>query len=101
MLSAVAGGAVGIAPIANIPTDRLTVKIAAEVKGFDPLQHFEARRAGNLDRGTQFTLVATREAIKAAGLPAATLAEAGVNLGATRGWVNPRHACITISAHTP
>jgi nodulation protein E len=85
--TAVTDGTVGIGPIANIPSDRLTVKIAAEVKGFDAERHFDARRAGNLDRGTQFALVAAREAIRDAGLYGEALSAAGVILGATGGWV--------------
>jgi nodulation protein E len=85
--TAVTNGIVGIGPIANITSDRLTVKIAAEVKGFEPERHFDMRRAGNLDRGTQFALVAAREAIKDAGLSGEDLTAAGVILGATGGWV--------------
>ncbi|MBS0464655.1 MAG: beta-ketoacyl-[acyl-carrier-protein] synthase family protein [Proteobacteria bacterium] len=61
-------GRVGIGPIANIATDLLLVKIAAEVRGFDPLAHFESKRLTFLDRVSQLALVAAREAIKQSGL---------------------------------
>ena len=60
---ALVGGECGIRPIANIPTDRLTARTAAEVLGFDPNDYFDARRLPMLDRTSQFALVAAREAI--------------------------------------
>lgn len=61
-------GRAGIGPIANIATDLLQVKIAAEVRGFDPAAHFEPKRLTFLDRVSQFALVAAREAIAQSGL---------------------------------
>ncbi|MBS0193752.1 MAG: beta-ketoacyl-[acyl-carrier-protein] synthase family protein [Proteobacteria bacterium] len=61
-------GRVGIGPIANIPTDLLQVKIAGEVRSFDPLAHFDSKRLTFLDRVSQFALVAAREAIAQSGL---------------------------------
>ena len=80
-------GQCGIRPIANIPTDRLTVTHAAEVIGFDPTAHFEARRLPMLDRTSQLALVAAREAMADAGACLAGLepARAGVILGAAIG----------------
>ncbi|MFC1870981.1 beta-ketoacyl-ACP synthase II [Chloroflexota bacterium] len=40
------------------------VKIAAEVKGFDPLQYVDRKRAKRTDRFTQFALAASLEAIE-------------------------------------
>jgi nodulation protein E len=61
-------GRVGIGPIENIPTELLNVKIAAEVRGFDPATHFDAKRLPLLDRVSQFALVAAREAVAQSGL---------------------------------
>jgi len=61
-------GRVGIGPIANIPTDLLNVKIAAEVRGYDPAAHFDSKRLVLLDRVSQFALIAAREAIAQSGL---------------------------------
>ena len=66
--SAMRAGRSGIAPIANIPTDLLNIKIAAEVHGFDPAAHFDAKKIVFYDRVTQFALVAAREAIAQSGL---------------------------------
>jgi nodulation protein E len=82
-------GQCGVRRIANIPTDRLTVKHAAEIAGFAPERHFEARRLPMLERTSQLALVAAREAMADAGARDA-LAElpptrAGAVLGAAIG----------------
>jgi len=61
-------GRSGIGPIANIPTDLLNVKIAAEVRGYDPLKYFDSKRLILLDRVSQFALIAAREAVAQSGL---------------------------------
>ncbi|HET9190065.1 MAG TPA: beta-ketoacyl-[acyl-carrier-protein] synthase family protein [Rudaea sp.] len=61
-------GRVGIGPIENIPTELLNIKIAAEVRGFDPATHFDAKKLPLLDRVSQFALVAAREAVAQSGL---------------------------------
>ena len=66
--AAMRDGRSGIGPIANIPTELLNVKIAAEVSGFDPLAHFDSKRIVFLDRVSQFALVAAREAVAQSGL---------------------------------
>ena len=58
----------GIGPIVNIATDLLNVKIAAEVRGYDPLAHFDSKRLPLLDRVSQFALIAAREAVAQSGL---------------------------------
>ncbi len=87
---ALSGGECGIRPIANIPIDRLTARTAAEVLGFDPAGHFEARRLPMLDRTSQLALIAAREAIGQAapdGIAACGLdaRQAGVVFGAGLG----------------
>jgi len=66
--SAMRAGHCAIGPIANIPVDLLNSRIAAEVRGFDPLAHFDAKRLALLDRVSQFALVAAREAVAQSGL---------------------------------
>jgi nodulation protein E len=61
-------GRVGIGPIVNITTELLNVKIAAEVRGYDPATHFDPKRLILLDRVSQFALIAAREAIAQSGL---------------------------------
>ena len=47
---------------------RLNCRIAAEVPGFDPAQHFTEKELDQLDRFSQFALVAARQALADAGL---------------------------------
>jgi nodulation protein E len=79
-------GACGIRPIANIPTGRLKVTQAAEVRDFDPAAHFAARQLPMLDRTSQLALVAAREAIgNGASLADADPLKAGVVMAAAIG----------------
>src|SRR5258706_15987049 len=61
-------GRSAIGPIANIPTELLNIKIAAEVRGYDPAAHFDSKRLVFLDRDAQFALIAAREAVAQSGL---------------------------------
>lgn len=62
-------GKSGLGPITLTPAnDELTQKVAAEVKDFEPLQHFDERRISTLDRISQFAIVAAREAISRSGI---------------------------------
>jgi nodulation protein E len=66
--SAMREGRSGIGPITSMPTGILLIKIAAEVRGFDPAAHFDVKRMPLLDRVSQLALVAAREAIAQSGL---------------------------------
>ena len=61
-------GVCGIADATILPTDQLINKVVAEVKNFDPRQHFDDRRIAMLDRVSQFAVVAAREAIAQASI---------------------------------
>jgi nodulation protein E len=61
-------GRSAIGPIEAIPREGLRAGIAAEVKGFDPLLHFDEKKLMLLDRVSQFALVAAREAIVQSGI---------------------------------
>jgi len=51
----------GLGPITlTASPEELTQKVAAEVKDFDPLKHFEERDLSTLDRVSQFAVVAAR-----------------------------------------
>jgi nodulation protein E len=82
-------GQCGIRAIANIPTDRLAVKTAAEVVEYDKAAHFSERQLHGLDRTSQLALVAGREAVADAcaqgGSPWPDSTRAGVILGAAIG----------------
>jgi nodulation protein E len=61
-------GRSAIAPITSLPRDALRYGIAAEVRDFDPLAHFDEKRLILLDRVSQFALVSAREAIAQSGI---------------------------------
>jgi len=59
----------GIAPLVSPdPTASLRMKVAAQVKDFDPAPHFDQSRLGLLDRTAQMALLATREAVAQSGI---------------------------------
>jgi 3-oxoacyl-[acyl-carrier-protein] synthase II len=64
----VVAGHSGAGPITLFDPDGYAVRIAAEVRGFEPDAVFGRRRARHLDRVTQLALVATAEAIESAKL---------------------------------
>ena len=61
-------GRSGIGPLTSIPTERLTVRRAAEVKAYVPEENFAARSLPLLDRFAQFAVLAARRAVADAGL---------------------------------
>jgi 3-oxoacyl-[acyl-carrier-protein] synthase II len=63
-------GRSAVGPITRFDTSDLKVKIAAEVKDFDPVGRFGRRGARRMDRYTQMVLAAADEALAAAGLSA-------------------------------
>ena len=52
-----------IGPLTIMPTDDLNVKIGAEIRDFDPKEHFESKQLALLDRFSQLGLMASRQAI--------------------------------------
>ncbi|MCC8048966.1 MAG: beta-ketoacyl-[acyl-carrier-protein] synthase family protein [Oscillospiraceae bacterium] len=68
--NALLDGACGIAPITRINTDSLTVKAAAEVKGFNPRDYLSSRLSTDLDTFMQYAFVAAEEALAQSGLEA-------------------------------
>jgi 3-oxoacyl-[acyl-carrier-protein] synthase II len=72
---ALIAGRSGVRAITAFDADRSSVRIAAEVVGFDAAASFGRRRARHLDRVVQFALVATKEALEASKLDVASAAE--------------------------
>lgn len=60
---ALKAGACGVGPITHFDTEGYKVSVAAEVKGFDPLDHLTKVEAKRNDRATQFALAASDEAV--------------------------------------
>ena len=59
---------VGIGPITKFDTSDFKVKLAAEVKDFDPKQHIDFKAAKRMDVFSQYAVVAAQEAFAQAGL---------------------------------
>lgn len=53
----------GIAPIEGMDVSDIPVKVAGQVKNFDPLQYFEKKELRRNDRYTQFAIAAAEEAV--------------------------------------
>ncbi len=60
---AVKKGERGIAPITHFDTTDYTVKLAAEVKGFDPKNYMDRKNARKYDVFSQFAVAAAKEAL--------------------------------------
>ena len=67
-LHAMREGQLGIGPLQMRDLDRLSVKIGAQIKNFDPESHFDRQKLALYDRVTQLTLLASREAMVQSGL---------------------------------
>jgi nodulation protein E len=66
--NALCAGRPGIARIESVDVSGLRFQNGAEVRDFDPAQHFELTQADLLDRFAQFALVAARQAVGDAGI---------------------------------
>jgi beta-ketoacyl-acyl-carrier-protein synthase II len=60
---AVVEGRCGIGPVTLVPSEHLDVRIAGEVKGFNPRDFMDAKDARRADRFAQFAVAAAREAL--------------------------------------
>ena len=61
-------GRPGIGQVSPELYDHLTYKMAAEVRDYQPADHFANRQANMLDRFSQFSIIAAREAVASAAL---------------------------------
>jgi 3-oxoacyl-[acyl-carrier-protein] synthase II len=61
-------GRSGAAPITLFDPSRLDVKIACEVKGFDPLNYIDRKEVRRNDRFVQFALAVAQEALEHSGI---------------------------------
>jgi 3-oxoacyl-[acyl-carrier-protein] synthase II len=66
--SALSHGQSGMGPITKFDTEKFSVKFAAEVKNFDPLNFVEKKEARKMGPFTHYAVAASDEAIKDSGL---------------------------------
>ena len=65
-------GVSGVGRITHFDVSGLPVQIAAEIKNYNPEEHFDHKEVKKLDIYTQYAMIAAREAVKDAGLEAGT-----------------------------
>src|ERR1700687_634530 len=68
MWDAVVHGRSGVAPVQAFDTSDLNVRIAGEVKDFDPTQYMDRKEARRMDRFLHLGIVAAQEAMRDAAL---------------------------------
>ena len=66
--NALLAGTPGAAPITKFDPQKLSVRFACEVKGFDPLKYIDRKEARRYDLFAQFALAAAHQAVTQAGL---------------------------------
>ncbi len=89
---ALKNGVSGVGPITHFDASNHETRIAAEVKGFDPLKYIDRREARRTDRFQQFAIAATRQALDDAKLDLASIAEdIGIIIGSGIGGLVTMH----------
>ena len=58
---ALAAGTSGSAPITHFDASKFKTRIACEVKGYDPQNHFDRKEVRKLDLYTQYAMVAAHD----------------------------------------
>ena len=61
-------GVSGVGPITRFDASKFKTRFAAEVKGYNPLDHFDRKEVKKYDLFAQFALVAADQAVKDSGL---------------------------------
>jgi 3-oxoacyl-[acyl-carrier-protein] synthase II len=82
-------GRCGISEITRFDTSQLKVKIAAEVKNFDPCNYMDAKEARRMDLFCQYALASAQQAITDSGIDGKILPERfGVYMGSGIGGIS-------------
>ncbi len=94
-------GRSGVGPITLFDPAPLNVKIAGEVKDFDPSQYMEGKEARRRDRFAQFGIAAAAQAVKHAHLTPdeSNADEIGVMLGTAVGGLQSFFDCVDTYLH--
>ncbi len=89
-------GRTGIGPITHFDPAPLNVRIAAEVKNFDPANYMEGKEARRRDRFAQFAIAAAAQALKQANLKIdeSNADDIGVMIGTAVGGLQSWFDCV-------
>jgi len=89
-------GKSGVGPITLFDPTALSVKIAAEVRGFDPANYMDGKEARRRDRFAQFAIASTVQAVKQARLTIdeSNADEVGVTIGTALGGLQSYFECM-------
>jgi beta-ketoacyl-acyl-carrier-protein synthase II len=89
-------GRTGIGPITRFDPAQINVKIAAEVKDFDPANYMEGKEARRRDRFAQFAIAATAQALRQANLKIdeSNADDIGVMIGTAVGGLQSWFDCV-------
>lgn len=90
-------GESGIRKIETIPIDYVPVRIAGEVRDFDPTRYIEYKEARRMGRASQFAVVAASEAVEDAGLEITNDSAKGERMGVVLGTTLGSHELSTES----
>ena len=82
-------GKCGVDNITQFDATNFKVKLAAEVKGYNPEDYFEKREANRLDKFSQYAMIAAREAWKDSNLDKETenMERVGIIIGSGIGGI--------------
>ena len=101
---ALTAGTSGVGPITQFDPVNLLVKIACEVRGFEPTNYLDMRDARRRDRFEQFAAAATQEAMAQSGLQITpeNAGRVGVIISSATGGINSfEEAMLTIFKEGP
>lgn len=83
--AAMAAGQGAISPLDLPEVDRLSIRIGAAVRGWDPAAHLTRAQLGSTDRFAQFALAAAAQAMAQSGLEVGTGSDVGAIIGTAGG----------------
>lgn len=90
-------GQSGVRQIETIPVQHVPVKIAGEVRDFDPSRYIEHKEARRMGRSSQFAVAAAHMAVEDAGLSIAEIESEGERTGVVVGTTLGGHELSTES----
>ncbi len=95
MWESLLAGRSGIRNIETIPTEHITVQIAAEVRDFDPTVYVDHKEARRMGRASQFAVSAAHQAIEDAGMTVEEIEKQSERVGVVVGTTLGSHEMST------